>query len=835
MRKNLPGHAFFIGKKIPGHEDYVVEELLGSGCNAHVFRAHSSKIGRDIACKIIPTANLIGYNQSNPAWRDEVLKPNAAYSNRVVKFFYSGDWPANEIECIYLLSDLVRGRSLSQILKQEQHIDIGFIVTFMEEMLDFLRELQDASLQHGDFHAGNILVEDRSASLVGPRYGFRVTDFGVASITSEAVLLDDFEQLAETLRQLLKKVDYQACSPEDRFTFDTLNNDLLAKGLIEHDAGFDPRARNPTALFRSLREIPKSFRAMTAGKARRTLITPFDFLSCEQIGESHVLLKELYSDKMLGLPDIEAVNNLVLTGPRGCGKTTVFRSLSLKHRYYTDDDAPSGVRYISVYYRCDDLYFSFPRYELPSRPEALDIPLHFLSATLIRELLDSLSLWFQRHFGDSWTKNEARAAAELWDTLKLARPQHPKADTFESIRRQLGKERERAASKQRFANDPKQVFGAYFGPDMVLRVCDVLISHFAELQNRPVFFFIDDYSAPKISQKIQQNLNRLLMQRSSACFFKLATESPASFENRDVDGKAYVEGREFSLVNLGIDFIHANRDDKLRFLDDIFNRRFGYTENYPVRTLQALVGDEEKEVSQNELARAMREKKQVVVWGKRALGELCSGDVHFLIELVGKMVAKAGGKDAIIPAEAMPAVSPEIQNKTIREEAGSFLRNLRALPKGQNLVEIVEAFGTVAASYLRLRDSRNETGSPPHQATRIEPYEDPHLEGQLRETYNDLLRYSVFLEDVRGKSRRGNFVPRLYLRRFLIPFFGLTFSKRDSLELSIDDFKELLASPKSFENRKRIREGEKPAGIAKPPQMDLPLASPKPDEEHRDE
>ncbi len=80
---------------------------------------------------------------------------------------------------------------------------------------------------------------------------------------------------------------------------------------------------------------------------------------------------------MLGLPAIEDVNNLVLTGPRGCGKTTVFRSLSLKHRYHTSDDGPDSLKYLGVYYRCDDLYFSFPRYELPARSEGLDVPMHF--------------------------------------------------------------------------------------------------------------------------------------------------------------------------------------------------------------------------------------------------------------------------------------------------------------------------------------------------------------------------------------------------------------------------------------------------------------------------
>ena len=86
------------------------------------------------------------------------------------------------------------------------------------------------------------------------------------------------------------------------------------------------------------------------------------------------------------------------------------------------------------------------------------------------------------------------------------------------------------------------------------------------------------------------------MQRSSACFFKLATESPASYESSDVDGKSYVEGREFRLLNLGIDFINAESEDKLAFVDDVFRRRFYYTQGYPVSSLDVLVGDVTPEV-----------------------------------------------------------------------------------------------------------------------------------------------------------------------------------------------------------------------------------------------
>ena len=803
MRKHLPGPEQFIGEPVPDHPEYIIVNKLDSGCNGHVFVARSDTLGREIACKVIPVANLIGADRSPPTWKEEILKANTVPSNRVVKFYSSGRWPTKDGDCVFLLSDLVRGQALREYQKSSS-VTLLFVLDFFKEMLDFLRELQEVGLQHGDCHAGNVLVEDRSASLIGTPFAFRVTDFGVPTVTSGANLLDDFDQVGLMLRDLLNRVDYQMCTPADRHMFDVLNDDFLAKGLFERDAAHDERARNPLLLFESLRNAERSFAVHTVGIARRTLVTPFDYLSCEQIGEAHALLKELYSDKMVGLRVIEETNNLVLTGPRGCGKTTVFRSLSLKHRFYTQDDVPESVQYIGIYYRCDDLYFNFPRYVRPARTGGLDLPLHFVTATLMCELLESLGLWLPRHFPDAWPRDEPNVARELWKALGLQKPQQPSADTFAVIQRALGHERERAAKKQRFVDDPAHPFGEYFGPGVLPAFCSTLSEQMSCLADRPIFFFFDDYSKPKISSDLQQSANRLLMQRSAACFFKLATESPASYESSDIDGKSYVEGREFRLINLGIDFISAESDDKLRFVDDVFGRRFKYTKDYPVSSLETLVGDEPNEVSHNEMARALRDGKRPKIWGRRALGELCSGDVHFLIELVGKMVAATGGRDALVGG-TVPAIPVEIQNKAIRDEAGKFLRNLRTLPTGQALVEVVEAFGSVVSSYLRFKDSKNETSWPPHQASRIEPYEDPHLTGKTKEIYEDLLRYSVFIEDVRGKSRRGNVVPRLYLRRFLIPFFNLTFSRRDSLELSVEEFRKLLHDPKAFERKKRLK------------------------------
>jgi hypothetical protein len=66
----------------------------------------------------------------------------------------------------------------------------------------------------------------------------------------------------------------------------------------------------------------------------------------------------------------------------------------------------------------------------------------------------------------------------------------------------------------------------------------------------------------------------------------------------------------------------------------------------------------------------------------------------------------------------------------------------------------------------------------------------------------------VLIEDPRGMSRRGKIVPRYYLRRYLIPHFRLTFSRRDSLELENHQIETLLCKPQQFEDAMRLKSEE---------------------------
>jgi hypothetical protein len=131
---------------------------------------------------------------------------------------------------------------------------------------------------------------------------------------------------------------------------------------------------------------------------------------------------------------------------------------------------------------------------------------------------------------------------------------------------------------------------------------------------------------------------------------------------------------------------------------------------------------------------------------------------------------------------------------------------------GDHLKAVVEAFVTAARkllmgpTYTIIQEggSRREV---PRMAFRLEIVDDFRIDGLAKEIYRDLIRYGLFMRDNRGKSVRGTFVPRLYLRRLLLPFSTLALSKRDSVPLTCQAFTQLLLEPDVFKSSFIVRRG----------------------------
>ncbi len=798
MRRNIPEKTQFLGKKIDRFPDHEIKTHIATGNNGHLFLAFNESTKSKLAFKIIPVDNLLN------GYLNEAKKPNSLENPSVVKCHDVVKYPDSKLNCIVFIYDYVEGENLRDYMKEKRsNIDIPFIENFLKTMFGLLYELDRRESQHGDLHPGNILVA-HSAYDLSRKKTFRVTDFGVGELIGQDAHANDYLNVANTLRKLLGCVKYGECEGRDRYIYNILKNDFLGRHLFETDTSADPLACNPWGLNNKLEKLDAEWRDQKQPDQDK-LETPFDYPNCEQIGNSHLLLKSLYSDRLLGLSEIQEKANLMLTGPRGCGKTTVFRALSLEYLISTHESSPSDLKYIGIYYRCDYLYFSFPRYKHPERTEALDIPMHFLIVTLLAATLEQIGAWAKEYFSDQLAKEEEALVSELWNIFEWDAPDAPSGNQLTTLVNRLRKESKRAVNKQQVAHVAAEPIQGYFGPGIMLQACAFIRKKFTCLENRPFYFFIDDYSAPKITKELQANLNRLVMHRSPDVFFKLSTESPVSFVRYDIDGKQFVEKREYVLLNLGLRYIKDDSNDTLAFLEDLFKRRFAEVSGYPVETLEELLGSRPR--NENDTARAFLDKeKRNYYAGQDTVAAMCSGDIHYMIRLVARMVEENGGKESLTDCDTIPKISMEKQNESIRAAAGDFMESIRTLPKtGPILTEVITAFGNVAHSYLMHAVSRNEGKENPHQASRIEPYEGLNLSTEAEDILEELLRYSVLIEDPRGKSRRGEVVSRFYLRRYIIPHFRLTFSKRDSIQLENSQIEMLLRDPKKFKNRMMLK------------------------------
>jgi hypothetical protein len=73
----------------------------------------------------------------------------------------------------------------------------------------------------------------------------------------------------------------------------------------------------------------------------------------------------------------------------------------------------------------------------------------------------------------------------LWEVLGVNPPQIPDYATFRAVIASLNKERVKATDRHRFANDKKREIGRCFGPEILVKGCEVLNKHltlFAENQ-----------------------------------------------------------------------------------------------------------------------------------------------------------------------------------------------------------------------------------------------------------------------------------------------------------------------------------------------------------------
>jgi hypothetical protein len=243
-------------------------ERLGSGGFGVVWRARDELLGREVAVKRIA---LAPDGDSERATREALA--TARLSHPAIVALYEAH---SDAECFYLISELVRGETLSQLivddaLEDDQLLRIGVALA---------RALSHAHARgviHRDVKPQNVLVphgaEAGSRAPDGPLAVAKLTDFGGASLVEEDALTRTGDVLG-TLAYMAPEQCAGAAVDEQ--------TDLYALALVLYEglSGVNP-VRGPTpaatarrigrrlpALERSRRDLPRPLtRALDAALA----------------------------------------------------------------------------------------------------------------------------------------------------------------------------------------------------------------------------------------------------------------------------------------------------------------------------------------------------------------------------------------------------------------------------------------------------------------------------------------------------------------------------------------------------------------------------------------
>jgi serine/threonine protein kinase/CheY-like chemotaxis protein len=155
---------------------YRLGDLLGKGGMGEVYRAHDTRLERDIALKLI-VADAVKPDALARFLREARAVARVSHPG-VVTIFEVATEPRH-----YIAMELVRGRPLQEVTAG-QPLPVPRALALMEQVLEALQEVHQAGVVHRDLKPANIMVLENDR--------VKVLDFGLAKLD------DDDQQLTKS-------------------------------------------------------------------------------------------------------------------------------------------------------------------------------------------------------------------------------------------------------------------------------------------------------------------------------------------------------------------------------------------------------------------------------------------------------------------------------------------------------------------------------------------------------------------------------------------------------------------------------------------------------------
>lgn len=790
---------------------YTIHERLGKPSLAGVTRRCTDEMGDSYAIKFTTYASY----SNRASYLDEVSKvkrlrgcPNIARLEAWGEFTLDLPKTGRKESLVILISEYVHGDSLKQYLANTP-IGPAFLQAFVAGVCEAFHALKFHGLYHNDLHDRNIIISDPDLASLNPESRIvKLIDTGNVSSASEPVQVGmaDHACLVSHLVAIYNRIQ------DSRYLLRKGGKQYLdsVKSILQTMVDDDVQIR-----LSDPHRIKEEFkRAWNEANARvpiekaspPQLNNPFDYIQAEHIVNDK-LLEALFSDKCPWYDKVKGPDPVNIDGPRGCGKSTLFRMLRLKTLIHTKKtEEILAVREVGFYVSCTaDIGSRFAFLTEDATMKLAKDIVHFFNLVVLSEIIDTLieiSNVTELESAVGWTDECARDFhAFLLDLMGMPEEKTSQLSGISRVEH-LSQviERERLRVHQHILKEKVLEFAT---PASFLKdVTGFLMNHVSFFANKRILFLLDDYSLHRVPAHIQRVLNHVIWTQVPSYVFKISSEVGGITALAPTGGTADTS-REFVEVNIGVEYIDL-KDSKRgeEFIADVLDRRLqlvGYT-----ATISNILGKTQYPESMS-LGAALRAEKQkklrgspVYYHGTGCIAGLCSGDIATTLDIVRHIFQKA----EISRANAT-LISPKKQHEAIQDfSRGLYSKIGEYIPHGKEMKRIVHAFGWASrnavcdAKGVRKGDGRVD----PYEMIRIEVDDDPNkpeLPEIQKYILHELLRRAIFIQLSKGRSRHGVFACRLQLRRAYCPAFKMSLSHSEPMQFpDWEHFRYFLDSPR---------------------------------------
>ena len=234
---------------------YRLDELLGGGGMGTVYRATHLLIDRPVAIKVL-SQRFVGDSTAKQRFHREARAAGRMHHPNAVSVT---DFGATTDGYLYIVMELLEGRTLRDLLARQAPLDVARAVSIMLQTCAAVGAAHDAGLIHRDLKPANIFIEQRANT---PAV-VKVLDFGVAKFAVEEQADDDYQTLTQVgaIIGTPRYMSPEQCSGSGSVT---TASDVYSLGIIFYEmlSGVTPfNAETPLAIaLRHVTETPRPLR-----------------------------------------------------------------------------------------------------------------------------------------------------------------------------------------------------------------------------------------------------------------------------------------------------------------------------------------------------------------------------------------------------------------------------------------------------------------------------------------------------------------------------------------------------------------------------------------------